>query len=181
MSDFDLTRFVDRGASGRFIHQKGHTSHAQAGAKLHDDRVIFLLLQGRQTDVRAHWALFHERQLEGYARMAGKESYVKPNPRAVLPSGVEIAIVHRDLTPVSLAHDAEVFYTFGPPHFGLMFLAATPVPMLPHWEQPLWDMGQRVGLVTAMPATWNVRVWCVRIDPEQWLRTMAQHHTELTY
>ena len=90
----DLNSFIDRSRPGRMITQGGFTSHSQAGARMEGEHVIFLLLQGRQTHVRAHWARFHERDLPHYNRLPGKGVYVKPNPTAVLPSGagIEMAI-----------------------------------------------------------------------------------------
>ena len=87
---FDLNQFIDRSRPGRMITQGGFTSHAQAGARMEGEQVLFLLLQGRQTHVRAHWARFHERDLVHYYRLPGKDAYLKPNPSAVLPSGAGI-------------------------------------------------------------------------------------------
>jgi hypothetical protein len=169
----DLNAFVDRSRPGRMITQGGFTSHAQAGARMEGEQVLFLLLRGRQTHVRAHWARFHERDLPHYHRLPGKDVYL--NPTTVLPSGagIEMAIVHRALVPGKLPEKATHLFTFGPPHFGLMFQAAMPVPMLPHWEPILWDLGQEAGLIHEFRDTWNVRMWLVRIDTERWLRAMS--------
>lgn len=169
----DLDAFVDRSRPGRMITQGGFTSHAQAGARMEGEQVLFLLLQGRQTHVRAHWARFHERDLTHYYRLPGKDVYL--NPTTVLPSGagIEMAIVHRALVPDQLPDKATHLFTFGPPHFGLMFQAAVPVRMLPRWELVLWDLGQEAGLIHEFRDTWNVRMWLVRIDTERWLRTMS--------
>ena len=56
-----------------------------------------------------------------------------------------------------------------------------PVPMLPHWEPVLWDLGQDAGLIHELRDTWNVRVWLVRIDTERWLRAMSSKHHLFTY
>jgi hypothetical protein len=180
---FDLNQFVDRDRPGRMITQGGFTSHAQACARMEGQQVLFLLLQGRQTHVRAHWARFHERDLPHYDRLPGKGVYLKPNPTAVLPSGagIEMAIVHRALVPGQLPDKATHLFTFGPPHFGLMFQAAMPAPVLPHWESILWDLGQETGLIHEFTDTWNVRLWLVRVDTERWLRAMSSRHHLFTY
>ena len=180
---FHLSSFIDRSRPGRMITQGGFTSHAQAGARVDGQHVVFLLLQGRQTHVRAHWARFHERDLNGYGRLTGKDVYLKPNPSAVLPSGagIEMAIVHRALLPGQLPDKATHLFTFGPPHFGLIFQAAMPVPMLPHWEPVLWNLGLSTGLVREVRDTWNMRVWLVRVDTERWLRVMSIHRQLLAY
>lgn len=178
-----LHQFVDRDRPGQMITQGGFTSHAQAGARVDGNHVLFLLLQGRQTHVRAHWASFHERELAGYQRLPGKETYLKPNPTAVLPSGagIEMAIVHRGLIPGQNEEAAGHLFTFGPPHFGLMFQAAMPVPMLAHWEPILWGLGLKAGLIRHVPDTWNVKLWLVQVDTQRWLRAMAARHRLFTY
>jgi hypothetical protein len=179
----EFNSFIDRSRPGRMITQGGFTSHAQAGARMEGEHVVFLLLQGRQTHVRAHWARFHERDLPHYNRLPGQGVYLKPAPTAVLPSGagIEMAIVHRALVPGQLPDKATHLFTFGPPHFGLMFQAAMPVPMLPHWEPILWDLGREAGLVHEFRDTWNVRLWLVRIDTERWLRAMSSRHHPFSY
>jgi hypothetical protein len=198
----NLNQFIDRDRPGRMIAQGGFTSHAQACGRVDGEHVLFLLLQGRQTHVRAHWASFHERDLAHYNRLAGKDVYLKPNPTAVLPSGagIEMAIVHRGLAPGQIPDGAthlftgegtspwknarsfpRAFFTFGPPHFGLMFQAAMPAPMLSHWEQVLWNLGLATGLIHEVEDTWNVRLWLVRIDTQRWLRAMSGRHHRFTY
>lgn len=179
----NLNQFIDRDRPGKMIALNGFTSHAQAGARVDGEHVLFLLLQGRQTHVRAHWASFHERDLARYNRLAGKDIYLKPNPTAVLPSGagIEMAIVHRGLVPGQIPDGATHLFTFGPPHFGLMFQAAMPAPMLPHWEPVLWDLGLATGLIHEVEDTWNVHLWLVRVDTQQWLRAMSGRHHRFTY
>jgi hypothetical protein len=174
----DYNRFVDRSRPGRNITQGGLTSHAQAGARMEGEHVIFLLLQGQEAHVRAHVARFHEGNLPHYNRFPGKGVYLESNPIAPLPSGagMEMAIVHRALVPGRLPANATHLFTFGPPHFGLMFQAAMPLPMLPHWEPVLWDLGQEAGLIHEFADTWNVRVWLVRADTEQWQQLMSSSH-----
>ena len=55
------------------------------------------------------------------------------------------------------------------------------MPMLPHWEPILWDLGQEAGLIHEFTDTWNVRVWLVRVNTEQWLRAMSSRHRLFTY
>ncbi|MBU1879992.1 MAG: hypothetical protein KJ734_13685, partial [Chloroflexi bacterium] len=143
-----------------------------------------LLLQGRVTDTRAVWAMFHEGDLWDYRRLEGTGVYLKPNPTTRLPQGeMEILVAHAALfAPTVTDWDGDHCYTFGPPHFGPIFQAAMPVPMLPHWEQPLWELGRDAGLLTALDCQ-NCTVWRVETDPEQWLRRMAlpRWRDRLTY
>jgi len=171
----NLNDFIDRTRQGPVRTFKGHRVHVQAAARTRADEVVLLLLQGRPTDARAVWAMFHEGDLWDYRRLTGQDTYVKPNPTARLAGGdLEILVAHVALfAPTVGDWDGDCCYTFGPPHFGQVFAAAMPVPMLPHWEQTLWQMGCQSGLVQAL-AGHNAQVWQVTIDAEAWLRRMAQ-------
>jgi len=179
----NLNDFIDRTQPGRVRVFKGHRVHVQALARTRGDEVVLLLLQGRPTDARAAWAttsggpcrVFHEGDLRDYRRLAGSHVYLKPNPTARLAGGdLEILVAHVALFAPTVADwNGDHCYTFGPPHFGPVFQAAMPVPMLPHWEEPLWELGRQAQLVTALDGQ-NTRVWRVEIDPEAWLRCMAQ-------
>jgi hypothetical protein len=174
----DYNRFIDRSRPGRTIAQGGFVSHAQAGARMEGEHVLFLLLQGHEADVRAHAARFHEGNLPHYNRFPGKGVYLEPHPIAPLPSGagIEMVIVHRALVPDRLPPSATHLFTFGPPHFALMLRAAMPLPILAHWEPILWDLGQEAGLIHEFADTWNVRVWLVRVDTERWRQVMSGSH-----
>ena len=169
MIEFD--RFIDRSRPGRGITQGGFTSYAQACARMEGEYVVFLLLQGRQLDVRAHRAWFLEEKLTHYHPLPGEDVYLTRS--TVLPSGagVEMALVHRALVPGRLPDGATHLFTFGPPHFGLMFRAALPVPSQD--ESALWELGQEAGLIHEFGDTWNVRVWLVRLDAERWRQATA--------
>jgi len=170
----NLNDFIDRTCQGPVRTFKGHSVHIQAVAQTRADEVILLLLQGRPTDARAVWAMFHEGDLWDYRRLAGKDTYVKPNPTTRLAQGdLEILVAHVALFAPTVADWAErQCYTFGPPHFGQIFQAAMPVPMLPHWEEPLWQMGRHMGLVRLLDCR-NTQVWEMAVDAERWLRAMA--------
>lgn len=169
MIEFD--RFIDRRRPGRTIAQGGFTSHAQAGARMEGECVVFLLLQGRQLDVRAHAAHFLEGNLPHYRPLPGGDAYLTRS--TVLPSGaaIEMAVLHRALVPERLPDGATHLFTFGPPHFGRMFRAALPVPSQD--ESALWELGQEAGLILELRDTWNVRLWLVRLDAERWRQATA--------
>ena len=171
----EINNFIDRSRPGRTITQGGFTSYALAGARMEGEYVVFLLLQGQQAHVHAHWARFREGDLPHYNPLPGEDVYLKLAPTAALPSGtgIEMAIIHRALVPAQLPHQATHLFTFGPPHFGLMVQAAMPIRVLPRWELVLWDLGQEAGLIHEFRDTWNVRVWLVRVDTERWLQTMS--------
>jgi hypothetical protein len=169
MIEFD--RFIDRSRPGRTITQGGFTSHAQAGARMEGECVVFLLLQGRQLDVRAHEARFLEGKLSHYRPLPGGDVYLTTSTALPSGAGVEMALVHRALVPDRLPDGATHLFTFGPPHFGRMFRAAAPVP--PQGESVLWEMGQEAGLILELRDTWNVRLWLVRLDAERWRQVLA--------
>jgi hypothetical protein len=140
-----------------------------------------MLLQGRKTHVKAAASLFHLGDWGGFTRDKG-QVYVQPAPTASLPSGYERAEIHRLLTPTGVKlweGDLEVFYTFGPPHFGHMLQAAMPIPMLPHWEEMLWSFGQTAHLIESEDDTVNVRLWSVTVDMDAWLKLMGEAHAYL--
>jgi hypothetical protein len=178
-----LNDFVERSRPGKMIRRNGFTTHAQAGARTDGWEVLFLLLQGRQTHVRAHWASFHEKDLPYYNRLPGKEAYLKPNPTATLPSGngMELAIVDSRLVPGQFPAGSNCFFTFGPPHFGVMFQAAMAVPMLPHWERALFQLGLEQGLIAPVQDTWNVNLWWVSAGSKRWLAAMSAYHDRFPY
>ncbi|MBU0491045.1 MAG: hypothetical protein KKB13_04280 [Chloroflexi bacterium] len=177
---------IDRSQPGRVRIFKGHRVHIQALAHTRANEVVLLLLQGRPTDARAVWAMFHEGDLDAWSlrRAAGKDAYVKPNPTARLAQGdLEILVAHAALFAPTVADwGGDECYTFGPPHFAPVFQAALPVPLLPHWEPVLWELGRQADLVTPL-AGHNPRVWRVDTDPAAWLRRMAQPRwrARLTY
>jgi len=172
MIEFD--RFIDRSRPGRGITQGGFTSYAQACARMEGEYVVFLLLQGRQLDVRAHGAWFLDGKLPHYRPLPGGDVYLTHNN--ILPGGVvEIAFVHRALVPGWLPDGATHLFTFGPPHFGRMFRVAAPLPVPSQGESALWELGQEAGLVHELRDAWNVRVWLVRLDAERWRQALATY------
>jgi hypothetical protein len=168
----EFEAYIDRSRPGRTITQGGFTSHAQAGVRMEGEFVVFLLLQGRQLDVRAHGAWFLEGKLPHYHPLPGEDAYLTRS--TILPSGtgIEMVLVHRALVPDRLPDTATHFFTFGPPHFGLMFQSALPMPMPPQGEPIVWDLGQEAGLVHEVRDAWNVRIWLVRIDVERWRQAL---------
>ena len=175
----NLNDFVDRSQTGRMERFGGHTVHVQAMARNQQDETILLLLQGRSTDVRAAWAMFHEGTLRTYRdpyHRATGDVYVKPNPKTKLLGGdLEMLVAHVALFPATVAEwDGGHFYTFGPPHFGAMCRAGLPVPILPHWEPIMWEMvrsDSRLG--SRLYRGWNCVVYQVTRDPALWLQAMA--------
>ncbi len=175
----NFNMFIDRARVGRFVVENGFRTHAQAGSKTNGNGVIFLILQGRQTHVKAHWAAFHEKHLWSYNRIPG-DVYIKPSPTKVIPSGIELAIIHRDMVPGQTTKSG-TFYTFGPPHFGVMFQSEIVVPMLPHWESVLWQRGLDDGLIHEIYDSWNTSMYTVFTDVSMWLNLMSKYHNELGY
>jgi len=137
--------------------------------------VLFLLLQGRQLDVRAHGAWFLEDKLPHYHPLPGGDAYLTRS--TILPSGtgIEMALVHRALVPGRLPEGATHLFTFGPPHFARMFQVAAPVPVPSQGESVLWELGQEAGLIHELRDTWNVRMWLVRLDAERWRQALATY------
>jgi hypothetical protein len=175
----------------------GHVAHLQASAVDPAVGTLLLVLQGRATHVRALWAAFHEKALiaDGafFPRAEGKV-YLKPNPVVHLPGGVQYWLIHHDLTPKHVDSQPH-FYTFGPVlckhselveecgpgHFHAMMAAATAVPLLPHWERPVFGWGLKAGLIQPLSDCFNVQVYQISRDLESWLKLLARHHKELTY
>ena len=184
----NLNRFIDYTRS-KPIRVHGFQAHVQASA-IHGDATLLLVLQGRATHVRALWAAFHEKALVThstfYPRADGK-AYVTPNPTVSLPQGIQMWAIHYDLTPTHCSHPfdklragtADHFLTFGPPHFGAMLAAATAVPLLPHWEQTVFQIGQHAGLVKPLRSCYNTHIYGVSRSAEDWLTTLQAHRKEL--
>ena len=183
----NLNTFLDYTRS-KPISAYGFQAHLQASA-IHNNHTILLVLQGRATHVRALWAAFHERRLVTnptyYPRDDGKV-YVSPTPTIALPQGVsnktpgiQTWIIHHDLTPTHCSHTLDHFLTFGPPHFSAMLAAVTAVPMLPHWETTLFQIGLQSGLIEPLPNSYNTTLYTVSRDPETWLTTLQIHKHQL--
>ncbi len=168
--------------TSRRLNHSGHAVHIQASAITPDVGTILLVFQGRATHVRAFWAAFHEKSLinDAYFPRANGQAYLKPNPIINLPSGVQYWLIHHDLTPKHVDSQPH-FYTFGPGHFHAMMSAATAVPLLPHWELPVFQWGRDAGLITSLPHCFNVQLYQVDRDLVAWLDLLQQHHKELTY
>jgi hypothetical protein len=178
----NLNTCLDYTTSQPLIHS-GHTVHIQASAIAPGVGTILLVLQGRATHVRALWAAFHEKALlteDAHFPRADGKVYLKPNPIVNLPSGVQYWLIHHDLTPKHVDNQPH-FYTFGPGHFHAMMAAATAVPLLPHWECPVFQWGQEADLVQPLSACFNVQVYQVSRDLGAWLELLQEHHEELTY
>jgi hypothetical protein len=176
----NLNTFIDYTRS-KPIRVHGFEAHLQASA-IHGDRTILLVLQGRATHVRALWAAFHERRLVAnptfYPRDDGKV-YVSPTPTIALPQGIQTWIIHHDLTPTHCSHTLDHLLTFGPPHFGVMLTAATAVPMLPHWETTVFQIGLQERLIEPLPKCYNTTLYTVSRDAEAWLTTLQAHKAQL--
>jgi hypothetical protein len=182
----NLNNFIDYAAS-KHIRVHGFEAHVQAHAILDTHtaggaHTLLLILQGRATHVRALWAAFHEKNLITtglvYPRDDGK-TYVTPTPTIALPQGIQTWIIHRDLTPTHCSHTQGHFFTFGPPHFGAMLAATTAVPMLPHWEATVFEIGQRVGLIETLRRCYNTRIYTVSRSAEEWLTALQTNRKEL--
>ena len=176
----NLNNFIDYTRS-KPISVHGFQAHVQASAIL-GDRTFLLVLQGRATHVRALWAAFHEKTLitrdTHYTRDDGKV-YVSPNPTIALPQGIQMWIIHHDLTPTHCSHTQDYFLTFGPPHFGSMLAATTAIPMLPHWEQTVFQIGRRNRLIKPLRNCYNTKIWVVSRSTEEWLETLSYCRKEL--
>ena len=178
----NLNTYLDYTTS-RHLNHSGHTIHIQASAITPDVGTVLLVFQGRVTHVRAFWAAFHEKSLitnNAHFPRANGQVYLKPNPIVNLPSGVQYWLIHHDLTPKHVDSQPH-FYTFGPGHFRTMMSAATAVPLLPHWERPVFQWGQDAGLIQPLPHCFNVQLYQVARDLVAWLDLLQQHHKELTY
>jgi hypothetical protein len=178
----------------------GHVAHLQASAIDPAVGTLLLVLQGRATHVRALWAAFHEKALiadGAYFPRAEGKVYLKPNPVVHLPGGIQYWLIHHDLTPKHVDSQPH-FYTFGPTlqdhpepvegepgkvgsHFHAMMAAATAVPLLPHWERPVFDWGLKAGLIQPLSNCFNIQVYQVARDLESWMELLARHHKELIY
>ena len=169
----EFEAYIDRSRPGRTIAQGGFTSQAQAGARIEGEYVVFLLLQGRQLDVRAHWARFLEGKLSHYHPLPDGDAYLTTSTALLSGTRIEMALIHRALVPERLPDGATHLFTFGPPHFGRMFRAASPVPVPSQGESILWELGQEASLILELRDTWNVRVWLVRLDTERWRQALA--------
>jgi hypothetical protein len=176
-----IHQFIDYTTS-RPIHAGGHEAHLQAYAS-QDGVTLLLVLQGRATHVRAMWAAFHEKSLvtrDGfYFKRDDGKVYVSPNPTLNLPSGIQMWVIHHDLTTTLCDHAKDHFYTFGPPHFGAMMAATTAVPMLPRWEATLFQLGRRLNLVNTVSDNYNTRLYTASRDAKLWLEMMKAHRKEL--
>lgn len=187
----NLNRFIDYSRS-KPITCHGFQAHVQASAIL-ADTTLLLVLQGRATHVRALWAAFHEKRLitaaTFYPRDDGKV-YVSPTPTVALPQGVsnktpgiQMWLIHHDLTPTHCSHtckqSGDYLLTFGPPHFGAMLAAATAVPLLPHWENTVFQIGRSAGLIKSLPNCYNTHLYAVSRSAEDWLATLQAHRKEL--
>ncbi|MCP4543363.1 MAG: hypothetical protein GY832_40130 [Chloroflexi bacterium] len=177
----NLNTFIDYTCS-KPVRVHGFEAHLQASA-IYDGCTILLALQGRATHIRALWAAFHEKRLittDVYYPRADGKVYVSPTPTIALPQGIQMWIIHHDLTPTHCSHTADHFLTFGPPHFAAMLAATTAVSMLPHWEQTVWQIGLRQGLIEPIRHCYNTTIYAVSRNTQDWLTTFQTHHNELS-
>lgn len=178
----NLNRFIDY-AHSKPIRVEGFEAHVQASA-VQGLTTLLLVLQGRATHVRAVWAAFHQGALPGlghhYPRN-GEQAFVSPTPTVRLPQGIQMWVIHHDLTTAHCDHNAATFYTFGPPHFRAMMAATTAVPLLPEWEETVFSIGRRASLIHPLKGCYNTRLYVVDRNTEAWLEALSRHREELSH